>query len=243
MLAATPITSVVDRPRQAAERTHLRLAADRRLDPAHGGRLRVRWRRAGRRRARLPRPDRHGARARGVRAVLLEPREADPGGDRRSRSSASSRCQHGLALRDPVLAGPRDARTSGRGTGPIKGRRRRRSIYLNPFIAQADVAPTEALCAHQLRAALLLPVPRDVPARPERDHLRQRLRRSAAVGIRSSTRAAGRSPARSSGSWRHPRGLVGRSAASAMPMRVALGVGGRARPVRGRRCGIWREGP
>ena len=28
---------------------------------------------------------------RGVRAVLLEPRQADPGGDRRSRSSASSR--------------------------------------------------------------------------------------------------------------------------------------------------------
>ena len=34
----------------------------------------------------------------------------------------------------------------GRGTGPIKGSPPAALIFLNPFLAQADVAPTEALC-------------------------------------------------------------------------------------------------
>jgi hypothetical protein len=34
----------------------------------------------------------------------------------------------------------------GRGTGPIKGSPPAPLIFLNPFLAQADVAPTEALC-------------------------------------------------------------------------------------------------
>ena len=70
-----------------------------------------------------------------------------------------------LATADQRAAGP----------GRSRARRRHRSIFLNPFLAQADVAPTDALCGTELGAALLLPVPRDVPARPERDHLRQRL--------------------------------------------------------------------
>ncbi len=70
------------RPGQAPQRPRLRLAPDRRLDPAHGRRLRVRRRRPRRRPARLHRPRRHGPRARGVRAVLLEPGQADPGRDR-----------------------------------------------------------------------------------------------------------------------------------------------------------------
>ena len=36
----------------------------------------------------------------------------------------------------------------GRGTGPIKGSPPAPLIFLNPFLAQADVAPTEALCSN-----------------------------------------------------------------------------------------------
>ena len=64
----------------------------------------------------------------------------------------------------------------GRGTGPIKGPPPAPLIFLNPFLAQADVAPTDALCGTSSRPALLLPLQGDLPARPERGHLRQRLR-------------------------------------------------------------------
>ena len=135
-----------DRPRQAPQRAHLRLPPDRRLDPADGRRLRLRRRRARRRRARLPRPGRDGARARGVRAVLLEPREADPGGDghhdlRRPRRSASARSSSSSSGRRCATAG-----RAVRGVGPIRAAPPEALVYLNPFLAQADVALRTALC-------------------------------------------------------------------------------------------------
>ena len=60
-----------------------------------------------------------------VRAVLLEPRQADPGGDR-DHDLRRPRLSHRVAVRARLLAGDGDPRQRP-GDGPIKGRRPRRS--------------------------------------------------------------------------------------------------------------------
>ena len=175
MLAATPITSAAIVVRQAGQRARLRLAADRGVDPVHGGRVRLRRRRPGGPPARLPRADRDGARVRRLRAVLLEHRQADAGCDgdhdlrrpRRCRSGRSSSSSSGRPWR-PRPTRSRAAPVSRPAPGPI--------AYLNPFLAQAEITPTDALCARGQLAPLLLPVPRDVRVEPERRHLRERVR-------------------------------------------------------------------
>ena len=82
LLIATPISSLAIVVGKLLSRAGLRVPAHRRVDPAHGGRLRVRRHRPGRRPPRVPRAARHRARPRLVRPVLLEPRQAD---DRRHR--------------------------------------------------------------------------------------------------------------------------------------------------------------
>ena len=64
----------------------------------------------------------------------------------------------GLALRASCSGRRSPAPTRVAGPARSRARRRRRSIFLNPFLAQADVAPTDALCGTDLGAALLLPV-------------------------------------------------------------------------------------
>ena len=103
----------------------------------------------------------------------------------------------------------------GRGTGPIKGSPPAPLIFLNPFLAQADVAPTDALCGTSSALQLLLRFQGDLPARPERCDLRQRLRHrtrrsrstpsmAALFRSRSTARPSASIPSRSrsSRSWR-----------------------------------------
>ena len=119
LLIATPDQLARDRRRQAALGPRLRLPADRRVDPADGGRVRVRRRRTRGRPARLHRPDRCRPRARVVRPPVLEPRQANDGRDgdhdlRRARD-------HGRDdLRPRVLAGHGPVRRQGQSRGAVR---------------------------------------------------------------------------------------------------------------------------
>ena len=149
MLVTTPISSLAIVIGKLLERADLRLHPHRRLHPDHGHRLRLRRRRARRRHPRLPRPDRDGARARVVRAVLLDDRQAHPGRHRRHR-----------------LRRPRDdARL---GLRPVLLERDGRHLDRRATRSRADQGPRPG--GHRL--------PQPVP-RPGRHHLRDadRLRR------------------------------------------------------------------
>ncbi len=125
-----------DRPGQAPERADLRLPADRGLDPAHGHRLRLRRRRTGGCGSRLHRPARDRARPRLVRAVLFQPRQAYPGGDRYLDLRRARRVRR-LDLPAHLLAVLAND-DNGQGRGPIAGRPPEVIAYVNPFLAQAD---------------------------------------------------------------------------------------------------------
>ena len=129
-----------DRHRQAAVGARLRLPADRRLDPADGGRVRVRRRRPRGRHARLHRADRHRHRPRIVRAAVLEPRQAHDGrhGDhdlRRSGDHDRDGVRAGLLAGDELVRCERQParldRSASATPTPL--------AWVNPFIAQADV--------------------------------------------------------------------------------------------------------
>ena len=224
-----------DRRRQAAERADLRLAADRRLDPADGDRLRVRRRRA---------------RTTSCAATLvLIVTALGLGAFGLFCSSLVKRTQAATAITifgvlalSIGLAVRRSCSGHGAGRPPDRGSRdSARSRARRPSVAHLPQpvprpgrrAPTEALCGDRLGAALLLPVQRDVPARPERGHLRQRLGLDRAVRIDRGAAAAGRNrPAsvRRSRSCRPSQRR--RRARSSGGNPVIVGDG---RPVRGRR--------
>ena len=108
-----------DRRRQAAVRARLRVPAHRRVDPADGGRVRVRRRRTGGRPARLHRPRRGRARSRLVRAAVLQPRQADDGRDRHHDLRRPGR-DHRHDLRPRLLAGHGPVRRAGQPRGAVR---------------------------------------------------------------------------------------------------------------------------
>ena len=125
-----------DRARQAAQRAGLGVPADPRLDPADGPRLRLRRRRPGRRPARLRVlfATVIGLGSFGLFFSSLVTRTRPP---RRSPSSASSRSRSGRC--SSSCSGPGWPPPTTAGASARQGQPPEVIVYLNPFIAQADV--------------------------------------------------------------------------------------------------------
>ena len=165
-----------DRPRQAVQRAHLRLAAHRRLDPADRHRVRLRWGRARGRAPRLPRPDRHGAGLRLVRAAVLEPRQADPGGDRDHHLRRPGG-QRRDALLHHLLAGASRRADAARRRRPGQRRAAGADRLPQPVPGPGRHRPDRGAVRDGHVAALLLLVPVGLPVRREQRRRQRHERR------------------------------------------------------------------